>query len=84
LPKLIAREQAEQSKPAAPETGLPPLEKTTPVAEAASLRGLFDAWKAVAMVKPRVIEETRYMIEMLAGFLGHDDAAKMTRADLAR
>jgi NAD(P)-dependent dehydrogenase (short-subunit alcohol dehydrogenase family) len=45
---MIAHQQAEQSKPAAPETGLPRLEKAlTPVVGAASLSSLFDAWKVV-------------------------------------
>ena len=64
---------------------LPAVEGAPPaVMPAVSLRSLFDAWKAVATVKPRVVEETRYMVEMLAAFLDHDDAAKIARADLAR
>lgn len=49
-----------------------------------SLRGLFEAWKIVAVVKPRVIEETRYVVEALIAFAGHDDAARITGDDLIR
>ena len=84
LAYMIAGTQAANSQPPPAASVLPALEKTTPVAPTVTIRGLFDAWKAVATVKPRVVEETRYMVEMLAGFLGHDDAAKLTRDDLAR
>ncbi len=49
-----------------------------------SIRALFEAWKAVAVVKPRVVEETRYVVEALILFTGHDDAALITRDDLIR
>jgi integrase len=62
--------------------GGPPVNRdTTP---AVSLRGLFDAWKATAVVKPRTVTETDYALKALAAFVGHDDAAKITRDDLAR
>jgi hypothetical protein len=46
------------------------------------LADIFAAWKAVATVKPRAIDDTRYIIDMLATFLGHDDAARITAEDL--
>ena len=51
---------------------------------AVSLAGLLDAWKVVASVKPRVIRETQYAVDMLKKFVGHDDAAKVNRDDLIR
>jgi integrase len=60
----------------------PPIsDNSTPVV---SLRGLFDAWKATAVVKPRTVTETDYAVKALAAFVGHDDAAKVTRPELAR
>jgi hypothetical protein len=82
LAYMIVGIQTEQNQPPAPESRLPPLEKTT--TPAASLRGLFDAWKRVAVVKPRTVTETDYALKALVAFVGHDDAAKITRADLAR
>jgi hypothetical protein len=49
-----------------------------------SLRGLFTAWQTVAALKPRVIEETRYAVDPLVAFVGHDDAAAISRDDLIR
>ena len=49
-----------------------------------SLRGLFNAWSPVSVVKPRTLAETDYAVKGLAAFVGHDDAAKITRDDLAR
>jgi integrase len=49
-----------------------------------SLRDLFAAWKRVAALKPRVIEETRYVVDALISFVGHDDAAEVSREDLIR
>jgi integrase len=48
------------------------------------LSGLFDAWKAVASVKPRTATETEYAIKLLRAFVGHDDAARITRDDMLR
>jgi integrase len=49
-----------------------------------SLRGLYAAWKAVATVKPRVANDTGYIVEQLAEFAGDDDATRITRDDLLR
>ena len=49
-----------------------------------SLRGLFAAWKSVAVVKPRTVAEADYAVRALATFLGHDDAARIGRDDLLR
>jgi site-specific recombinase XerD len=46
--------------------------------------GLFAAWKAVATVKPRVVKEAEYTKDMLATFLCHRDALRITRDDLIR
>lgn len=48
------------------------------------LGDLFDAWKATAVVKPRTAREIRYILDQLAAFLGHRDAAKITREELRR
>ncbi len=49
-----------------------------------SLRDLFAAWRRVATLKPRVVEETRYAVDALISFVGHDDAAEISRDDLIR
>jgi integrase len=49
-----------------------------------SLKTLFDAWKSVASVKPRTIAEAEYAIDALIAHLGHDDASKISKADLVR
>ncbi len=48
-----------------------------------SLRGLYLGRKAVAVVKPRVVAETDYVVRSLAAFAG-DDAARITRDELIR
>jgi integrase len=45
---------------------------------------LFEAWRSVAVVKPRTATETRYTLAALKAFVGHDDAAVVTRDDLLR
>jgi len=60
----------------------PPL---APTPEAVvSFLGLFKAWSPVAVVKPRTLAETDYAVRKLASFVGHDDAARITRDDLMR
>ena len=49
-----------------------------------SLNGLYDAWKAVTGSKPRTAHDTGYLIKSLLAFLGHDDAARITREDVRR
>jgi integrase len=62
-----------------------PLDGAPPIAvSAVSLAELFDAWRAVATVKPRTVAETEYAIKLLGAFAGHDDAARITRADMLR
>jgi integrase len=56
----------------------------TPPASRLSFASIFEAWKAVATVKPRTVEETRYILDNLKGFLRHDDAARVTREDVRR
>ncbi len=68
-----------------PPTVVPEVAAPPPIVpEAQSLRGLFAAWRAVAVVKPQTITGTEYAIEALIAYLGHDDAAKVTKADLLR
>jgi integrase len=47
---------------------------------------LIDGWRRVSasVVKPRTVTETEYAFGMLKGFLGHDDAGRVSRDDLAR
>ncbi|WP_325400446.1 tyrosine-type recombinase/integrase [Acidocella sp.] len=65
-----------------PDVPLPASAKRT--SSTVTLTGIFEAWKAVATVKPRVIGETGGMIDLLRRFLGHDDAARVTTADFRR
>jgi integrase len=55
-----------------------------PAAPKVPLSGLYDAWKAVAVVKPRTMYEVQSTVKALAKFVEHDDAAGITRDDLAR
>lgn len=61
-----------------------PAPKTADARREVSLRGLYAAWKRVATVKPRVANDTGYIVEQLVEFAGHDDAARITREDLLR
>ena len=70
-----------EALPAVPDTV--PVGVTAP-APKVSLVGLFNAWKAIAVVKPRTVTEADYAVKALAAFAGHDDAAQITRDDLAR
>lgn len=64
---------------------LPAVPAATPPHEPAlSLTALLDAWKAMTAVKPRTITETEYAVEMLAGFVGHTDARRVTHEDFRR
>lgn len=69
-------------------TTLPKVEDapTMPRPEAGALRfeALFDAWKAGTIVKGRTVEETRFILNMLKAFVGHDDAARVSREDMLR
>lgn len=75
-PERLAAVQSALPKPPEPVKAM-----LTP---AVSLSGLLDAWKAVCAVKPRTVAETEYAIGALGKFLGHDDAAKITREDFLR
>jgi hypothetical protein len=55
-----------------------------PEAPAVSLDSLLSGWSSVAVVKPRTVAETTYAVAELKAFLGHDDARRITRDDLAR
>ncbi|MGG5822390.1 DUF6538 domain-containing protein [Falsiroseomonas sp. HW251] len=47
-----------------------------------SFDAIWSAWKAVTATNARTVDETRSMLRMLADFLGHDDAGRVTRDDL--
>ena len=55
-----------------------------PVQPGVSLRALLDAWKAVAVVKPRTVDEVAYAMALLETFLGHSDGSRITRDDMRR
>ncbi len=61
-----------------------PAASAVEAAPAVSLRGLFEAWKKVTNAKPQSIREAQYIVEMVIAFMGHDDAARITKADLRR
>ena len=71
--------EIQEALPAAPAATLPVAE---PAADALSFDAIWAAWKAVTATKARTVEETRGMLRMLADFLGHDDARRVTRDDL--
>jgi hypothetical protein len=58
--------------------------KTSASEPAVPLSSLYHGWKLVAVVKPRTVSETDYAVRDLTAFMGHDDAAKITRDDLTR
>ncbi len=55
-----------------------------PARPGASVGALFEAWKSVTTSKVRTIAETRYILDLLEKFMGHGDAASLTRHDLRR
>ena len=68
---------------------LPSVTITKPVvralaAPAVSLQGLYDSWKVVATQKPRGVKDAGDLIAKLGRFVGHDDASRLTRDDMAR
>jgi integrase len=69
---------------ALPQVHHAPPPRSPDVAPAVSFAVLFEAWQSVTTVKPRTVEETRYMLSLLREFVGHDDAARLTRDDMAR
>jgi hypothetical protein len=66
-----------QALPTVPDAPPPALPGT-------SLGALWEAWKTVTVTKPRTVTETRYILDQLAAFLGHSDAASITREDIRR
>ncbi|MGI4940932.1 MAG: hypothetical protein ACRYHQ_10300, partial [Janthinobacterium lividum] len=64
----------------------PPPSRSAPSGRASSvpLRDLLASYERYAAIKPRTLAEVRYAIEGLIGFLGHGDAGRIQRADLAR
>ena len=50
---------------------------STPGKPEVSLRSLYQSWADKTVVKARTVEETRYIVELLATQLGHDDAARI-------
>ena len=64
----------------------PPPNRSTPLKPAPSvpLRDLLAFYERHAAIKPRTLAEVRYAIEGLIGFLGHGNATRIQRADLAR
>ena len=45
---------------------------------------LFGAWSRMTVVKASTVSDTSYAIKALIAFLGHDDAARLTRDDMLR
>jgi integrase len=45
---------------------------------------IWNAWSKVTTTNPKTIHETRGMLRMLSEFLGHENAAEVTRAELLR
>jgi integrase len=71
---------ARDALPAVPDA--PPMLPAS--APAVPFQTLFASWRSVAVVKPRTATETRYTLATLKVFLGHDDAARVTKDDLMR
>ncbi len=59
---------------------------TMPAAPAASvsLAVLYEDWKSVAKVSQQYADEAGYAVAALTKLLGHDDAARITKADVVR
>jgi integrase len=55
-----------------------------PEAAKVTFKALFDAWKAMATVKGKTVEDTRFIVNMLKAFVGHDDATRVAREDMLR
>ena len=65
---------------------LPPVEVLPALAPLPGLSfdDAWKRWKLTATVNPRSVYETQGILKSLEGFLGHDDATRLTRADLLR
>lgn len=60
------------------------LDAPSPARPAMSVGALLASWEALTSAKHRTVVETGYILNLLKQFVGHDDAAKMTRDDLRR
>jgi integrase len=49
-----------------------------------TISGITEAWKTVATIKPRSVADTLTTMTALRAFLGHDDAGRVTKADILR
>jgi integrase len=79
-PALRPLDAARASLPSVPDAS----SKIAELVPKHSLKALYAAWKVVAVVKPRTMAEADYAFKALTSFLGHDDAAQVTREALAR
>ena len=55
-----------------------------PTAPAVSLTALYERYADTGQAKPKTVNRWRNRLAELVAFLGHDDASKVTRADLNR
>lgn len=71
-----------------PDSGrFPKLSKDSRNAAEATIGDLFDLWKREHLANgssPRTVRDHRQKLDALIDFLGHDDAKRVTREDLAR
>lgn len=64
---------------------LPALASTEPsIAQAVSLTALYERYADSGQANPKTVNRWRNRVAELVAFLGHDDASKVTRADLNR
>ncbi|MGV3510913.1 MAG: DUF6538 domain-containing protein [Novosphingobium sp.] len=77
--------QVNASTAAEPANQLPALASAeTSVAQAVSLTALYERYADSRQAKPKTVNRWRNRVAELVAFLGHDDASKVTRADLNR
>lgn len=57
---------------------------SVPTEQTASLTALYERYASSRQAKPKTINRWRSRVAELVAFLGHDDASKVTRADLNR
>lgn len=53
-----------------------------PIAQTASLTALYERYARSGQAKPKTVNRWRSRVAELVAFLGHDDAARVTKADL--
>ncbi len=80
IPEDPKADEAPRTQHHAPRPGSPPPTQSAEV----TFDAIWEAWSKVTATAPRTVHETRGILRQLEVFLGHSNAALVTKADLIR